>query len=247
VSAGAAHCRGEFIVRHDADDWSARNRIERQVAILAADSSIAVVGTNFVLCRGDGAPVMTSSLPESYPSIRQQMARRRSAFCHGATAIRRRMYEAIGGYREQFRRSQDLDLFLRLAECHPCVNLSEPLYFHRRSPGAVSVQHTADQDYFASLAYALAAQRSRGGESFPAAAEVAAAEVKAAVSRGAVECRRGDHLLIAGMYGAALRSYLQAAKHPRTWPSSIPRVLRLAAWVAFPEVRNRLFRGRRGS
>src|SRR5689334_5232533 len=57
VNEGIRMSRGEFIARQDADDWSARARIEKQVALLEADLSILVCGCRYREVALDGTPV----------------------------------------------------------------------------------------------------------------------------------------------------------------------------------------------
>jgi hypothetical protein len=72
--------------------------------------------------------------------------------------IRREILEETGGYNEDFRMSQDYELWLRIAKTHRIANLPEPLYGVRRHGNRV----TLTRMFQAGLYRILAVNLSRG-------------------------------------------------------------------------------------
>jgi hypothetical protein len=82
--------------------------------------------------------------------------------------FRKAVVAAVGGYRPAFQASQDLDLWLRIAERSALDNLAEPLYRWRLHPQAVSATRRTTQLMYAGIAMTFAFERSTtGSDSYP--------------------------------------------------------------------------------
>lgn len=121
LNAGLRECRGRFIARMDADDESLPARIERSVAALEKDPSLAGVGTQVEIFR-DGQPVSPNmqlyarwmnSMTTSEAVFRERFVE--SPLCHPSVTLRREVLEAVGGWAAgDF--PEDYQLWLRLLE-----------------------------------------------------------------------------------------------------------------------------------
>lgn len=127
----------EFLVRQDAGDVDIGPRIERQVAALTADPSLAVVGcwTEFVDLAGTEGYVYRTPLDET--SIRRRM-HFSPAFIHPACTIRISALRKVGVYTERYPHAEDYDLFFRLIRAFPTRNLPEILIASEINPDGIS-------------------------------------------------------------------------------------------------------------
>lgn len=124
LNNGIAHCRGVYIARQDADDFSYPHRLARQAAVMEADTSI-------VLCGGNCDSVYESGLSipwgwrddESLKTI----LRFRTPFAHSTAMIRASVLKSLGGYDPSFKTSQDMELWIRLSKAGKVTMLREPV------------------------------------------------------------------------------------------------------------------------
>jgi len=108
--------KGEFLARMDADDIAMPERFEKQVEHLRAHPECAVVGCRVWEIDADGDTVTewpTHSDHEEIDAFHFRLTG--PALLHPSIMMRRDAVLAIGGYR-QFAVSEEIDLYLRLAE-----------------------------------------------------------------------------------------------------------------------------------
>lgn len=120
----------EYLVRMDGDDISQVERLEKQICYLDKHSDVGVLGTWCTLIDEVGHPIAECKVPETDTQIRQAM-NRANAIVHPAVAVRRSVYEAVGGYNKAFRYSQDYELWSRAARVTKFGNLPDFLVYHR--------------------------------------------------------------------------------------------------------------------
>ena len=156
-------CRGKYIARQDADDYSLPDRLQRQVAFLEKYVDIALIGTGTVQVDHSNAQIHRF-IPETKPITLSQQLVEVNPFTHGSWMVKSSVMQELGGYREAFRFSQDYDLLLRMNEKYQLSNLDEVLYAHRHNRDMVSVVNVDAQRYFAELARQCWRERSDFGE-----------------------------------------------------------------------------------
>jgi glycosyltransferase involved in cell wall biosynthesis len=237
LNRGLERAEGHYIARQDADDWSDVDRLARQVAYLEAHPAMVLCGTDAWAHQSNGRRLWRMRLPTEPQAVRAAMWSR-NPFVHGSVMFRRAEALEAGGYREEFRCSQDYDFFWRLAErggagVWAAANLAEPLYHYRYTGGAISARKAIDQGAGHGAARYLAEARSRGeGENV---ADALARAGKEFASRGVLraELKQADHRLLAGEYRDAARAYLRLL---RTHPSSALAWGKMARWGVFAAV-----------
>jgi glycosyltransferase involved in cell wall biosynthesis len=241
LNRGIELAQGEYIARQDADDWSAPERLARQVAHLEANPQDHLVGTNAWTHQAGGARLW----PTQLPLTRDQLLRafpNGNPFVHGSTMFRREAAIAAGGYREAFRCSQDYDFFWRLTERHGAANLPEPLYHYRYTSGSISASRAGDQLRAHAAIRKLADARRRGELEDPGA-EMARATKDLATASDVFRAllKQADHKMLAGDYGSAAKAYLELLSgHPL---SSVAwaKLARLGLFRTLPFAREALF------
>lgn len=124
--------KGELIARMDADDIALPERFERQVEYLDRNPDCLALGCDVLQIDMDGAPICKMGLPLSHEKIEAELLQGHGgAVRHPAVMMRRDMVVKIGSYREKFQMTEDLDLFLRLAEMGRLANLPDTLLEYR--------------------------------------------------------------------------------------------------------------------
>lgn len=137
VSRGAANARNcciaqakyEFIAVQDADDWSAKDRIQKEMLFLRANPQYAIVGTGCYRVNEFGEK--KKEIPMEY--VHKKDLIWGGHFVHASCIFRKEALTAVGGYTDnQFtKRDQDYHLLLKLyAQGYKLYNMQECLYYY---------------------------------------------------------------------------------------------------------------------
>ena len=164
---GCAEARGRYIARQDAGgDVSLPGRLARQYTFLETNADVVMTscGTRFMGPEGEVLFEIVKQGDELQRGLEQlKLSRVRGPSHHGSVLFRRAVYQAVGGYRQEFWVAQDLDLWMRLAEIGLCIATSEVFYQARLTRGAISHIHRREQRRVASTILRCAAIRRSGG------------------------------------------------------------------------------------
>jgi Glycosyl transferase family 2 len=129
LNRGLDAASGGFIARMDADDVCVRSRFARQLAFLT-ETGCDACGSWFVEF-GQGPP-RAVRWPSSEAALRAAMLFQ-NTICHPTLMARREVFERFR-YREEYRLSEDYDLFARAMSHFRMANVAEPLLRYRRHP-----------------------------------------------------------------------------------------------------------------
>jgi glycosyltransferase involved in cell wall biosynthesis len=186
LNQAIARAAAPVVAIQDADDYSAPQRLERQLEALADDPGVAVVGSRMREVDGSGRALVprTSFL---HGDVRPVLMRF-NPIPNSSAAFRRDPVRAAGGYDARYRYAMEYDLWLRLAEAHGIVALDETLC--TRVMGSGNVAARAERKQIAeSLAIRARALRRRrtlrgaGGVVLPAVSYVTPLRLKRARRR----------------------------------------------------------------
>jgi glycosyltransferase involved in cell wall biosynthesis len=125
LNAGLEAARAPFVAVQDADDFSAPERLERQLAVLERWDDVAVVGCRMHEVDASGRPLAPRTAFAS-GDVRDALMRF-NPIPNTAAAMRRDAVLAAGGYDPRYRYAMEYDLWLRLAERWRVVTLDEVL------------------------------------------------------------------------------------------------------------------------
>jgi glycosyltransferase involved in cell wall biosynthesis len=143
LNAGLEAARADYVAIQDADDWSDPTRLERQLAELTRDDSVAVVGCRMREVDERGR--------ELVPRTRFAAGEVNHVLMHfnpipnTSAAIRRDAALAAGGYDPHYRWAAEYDLWLRLAEQYRLIALDEVLATRRMSTRNVAATREREQ------------------------------------------------------------------------------------------------------
>lgn len=242
LNRGLAEADGEYIARHDGDDWSAAERLSLQLEFLDARPELAVCGSNAWVHQENGRRLWRTHLPKSPTQVLAAFPHG-NPMVHGSTMFRRAAAHKAGGYCETFRCSQDYDFFWRLAEYGGAANLNEPLYHYRYAGGSISAQKATEQ-VRAHQAIRRLAQARRDGESLGPMAALQLADAELATGSGLYRARlkQADHKMLAGHYAAAASAYGALLREHPGHPLAWGKLARLGVFCGIPALREACFR-----
>lgn len=144
---------GKYIARQDADDLSHPARLEREVAYLESREDVALVGTGAYLINNEGEIQQERKVLET---VSFEDLVEKNHIIHGSILARTDVFKSVGGYDELFRYSQDLDMWLRIAEDYNIRNIPDPLYYFRIHDNSVYFSSKEKSMLYAQLALARA-------------------------------------------------------------------------------------------
>src|SRR5206468_6371294 len=140
LNRGMEHATGELIARQDADNLSARGRIERQVSAFREQPGLALLGTQAWAI--DEAGIRCGVVEQSrHDETIRWYALVNNPFIQTSVMFRRSViWEELGGYDERCSVSQDYDLWSRVIRRHHAVNLADRLVTYRVRSASITGQ-----------------------------------------------------------------------------------------------------------
>lgn len=133
LNAGLDVCRAPLVARLDADDRCLAGRIERQVETMERRPDLVGLGTSAVLIDSGGRPIGRRNVTTGSAAVLRRL-RWRNALISSSVMFRREVVSALGGYSLAVKRSEDYELWLRLAAEGELDNLGECLIAYRVHP-----------------------------------------------------------------------------------------------------------------
>jgi glycosyltransferase involved in cell wall biosynthesis len=135
LNRGLERVRTRYVARIDADDVALPRRLERQVARMAAERSLAALGSAVLELGADGALGALHRMPAGTLAVRWA-ALFSAPFYHPAVLLDREAIERHGlRYDPGYVESEDYELWTRLLRVAEGGNLPEPLVLYRVHPG----------------------------------------------------------------------------------------------------------------
>jgi GT2 family glycosyltransferase len=160
---GCAEVRGAYIARHDSDDVSLPGRLETQVTALSNNTALTLVSCYSQATGPRDEPLYVSGgAANPDEAMRHLRAGKQGPAGHGSTMFRAETYRSVGGYRPEFRYSQDWDLWLRLTEKGEFAFVPEIFYCYRIGEASISANRRTQQSRLGHIAMQCAQARLAG-------------------------------------------------------------------------------------
>ncbi len=153
LNIGIAEAKGKYIARMDADDISMPKRLEKQFDFMEEHPEFAFCGSKAISINEEGQEV--KYLPDTVcdKDIILAYIFFKNMFIHSTLFIEKKVLTDVGGYDEEFTRSQDYRLYLKLfTNNYFGTNLNEYTLKYRITKNGVTRVFTESQDFFARLA-----------------------------------------------------------------------------------------------
>jgi glycosyltransferase involved in cell wall biosynthesis len=145
LNLGLERATAPLLARMDADDVAHPRRLERQVAFLARNPDVGLVGTAYRVIGPDGRRGRVLRLPPSDPGVRW-LGLLASPFAHPTVMLRRRLLLEHGlRYDAAMSGAEDFDLWQRALTVTKGRNLPRVLLSYRVHAASVSREHRARQ------------------------------------------------------------------------------------------------------
>ncbi len=153
-----ARSSAKFIARIDAGDMWLPGKLCKQISAIGKDESLIMVGTQCNYVSADGEVLGQSDFAEDDERIRKAFTTGRGIFTHSSILFRR-----VINYRNEFRYSQDLDLYLRASQFGKLRCMPDVLTLCLIDAGGLTLQRKYLQRKYQALAYRSYSSRLRFG------------------------------------------------------------------------------------
>lgn len=165
LQVGLEQARAPFVARMDADDISLPQRFSLQMNAMERDLDLVLLGTSYQYIDEYGERGLVQKLPK-HITISEDLLWE-CPICHSSVMFRKEMALNSGGYRRDFQRAEDYDLWLRLSSYGKIENLEDVLVLYRMYGTNSVTKHAIENRDFAMKAHALylLEDRSKKGES----------------------------------------------------------------------------------
>ena len=138
LNVGIASARGAWIARLDADDLCEPDRIAGQFGFVQNHPEIVLLGTGFIEIDEQGRDIKKHLYPSGHRELVRNLELLQRFFPHSSAFFRRGIAQDSGLYNTLFRKSQDWDLWLRLAGRGRVTCLNNCLVRVRKHSGQIS-------------------------------------------------------------------------------------------------------------
>ncbi|MEZ6093584.1 MAG: glycosyltransferase family 2 protein [Pirellulaceae bacterium] len=162
ANRGIELAEAELIARMDADDISALDRLEKQIAFMDANPEVGILGGQ-ITRMGRSKSGLPSNLPVAHNEIVTGLLHNHHTFCNGTCVFRKHLFEEIGGYWKHDI-AEDWDMFLRMAEVSRISNLPDVLLSCRLHTSSINGRRIVEAQLFNEFAAHLARLRARGAK-----------------------------------------------------------------------------------
>jgi len=149
LNLGIKLSSANLIARIDADDYIAKDRLEKQYSFLKVNSDVGIVGSYMAIVDSSGKELSICPVPSSADILRWSCFFY-TCIPHPTMMYHKSIIQKIGGYNENYKYAQDLDLLQQASLAMvKMANIREPLTFYRKHDEMISSKNEQSQCEFA--------------------------------------------------------------------------------------------------
>ncbi|GAB3665942.1 hypothetical protein GCM10028791_41770 [Echinicola sediminis] len=170
LNKGVSLARGEYIWRHDADDFCLPDQLEKQLNFLKEYDNFGLVSTQVAFMTDRGKIAYDFKQPKdsyfknkTFVKVKRKHFNPYSPITHATVLIKKEVFNLVGGYRTEFKTSEDTDLWLRILEHYDVAVLNYCSYFVRMNATSATQVFKGTTSYYRDLAFELADERAING------------------------------------------------------------------------------------
>lgn len=237
LNAGLAAVRGDIVMRCDADDLYPEGRIRRQVQWLQVHPEHDAVCGAFSTIDTAGRLVAEVGMRGGPPFVRidTELSRgvTRTHLC--TFAIRRRVFDRIGAFREYFETAEDLDFQLRMGEACRVAYVPVDDYFYRLHGESITHSRSSGRrQFFDRIAVQFQRQRQSSGDD--ALALGSAPTPPAASDSPSGNVAMHMHGMLVGQSWRDLQDGRVRSGVERAWRAVATHPLHVRGWLNFAKI-----------
>ncbi len=148
---GLRKSQGEFIAFLDHDDEWVSEKLEKQLTYFNNKENIGLVASNALIVNEVDGSTLEHTMPKNVLPI-VTLLERNLIFCSSGVIVKRKVFEKVGFFDENFKLGDDWDMWLRISIYFDFDFVYEPLYKFYRHTGTVtsnlrSASKIRDYDY----------------------------------------------------------------------------------------------------
>ena len=128
---GVREARGEFIAFLDADDLWEPEKLEKQLAVFAAKPDTGLVHTGTRILEADGSLGATFGVSAEGDTL-TRVIRSNPIRCGSTPLVKKACFEEVGLFDSSLLRSEDWEMWVRVAAKYPFGVVDEPLVRYRQ-------------------------------------------------------------------------------------------------------------------
>ncbi|WP_017318943.1 glycosyltransferase family 2 protein [Mastigocladopsis repens] len=148
LNKGLKLAKGEYIARQDADDVSLPERFNKQVELLDKSPEVVLVSCNIDWIDSEGRFIGKQPRECDRDLVAWYLLFYNHVAGHSQVMFRQKPVSDLGGYSEDYRYSQDYELWSRLSKVGDIVILSDALLQQRRHDKSISSAKQLEQDTY---------------------------------------------------------------------------------------------------
>jgi glycosyltransferase involved in cell wall biosynthesis len=151
LNHGLKQASGSYIARQDGGDISDLNRLKYQIEFFDNNPELGLVGTWISEYSESGDHLGDIEFPTTDIELKKHLPFQ-NGFCHGSVMLNTKVVKNLGGFREQFIKAQDYDLWLRISERFMVANVDKVLYKRTVSRNSITIETKKKQMAYADIA-----------------------------------------------------------------------------------------------
>ena len=170
LNLGLKKCKGTYIRRHDADDISTADALEKQLKFLENNPHFSIVSSKIAFMTENGKIAYNFTNPgsdffknEYYIEVSKSNYWQNRPIVHATVLAKKSLFEDVGGYRTEFPTAEDIDLWFRILEKQSVAIINECNYYVRLHGTSNTAIHGERNIFYRNLAYELFKERQEGG------------------------------------------------------------------------------------